>query len=168
MTRYDAAIAPLPAPAIAELRGDPGAARALLVAAGLTVPSRPNSAASTGEREALWLGPKRWLVFAPAAEERWLEAHVGSAAREPLLAAAIVSDMFAGIAVRGAGSRDVVAQGTPLDLDALAADGATMTDLFGVAALLRPLPAPGIGIAVWVDRSLARFVAESLEAANGA
>ena len=166
--RYDATIAALPAQAVAELRGDADAVRAWLGAAVLPAPPRPNSAATAGGRAVLRLGPKRWLVLAPTADERWIEERVAAAAADPLLAAAVVSDMFAGIAVRGAGARDVVAQGTPLDLDALAPDAATMTDLFGVAALLRPLPAPGIGVAIWVDRSLARFVAESLEAANGA
>lgn len=166
--RYDAEISTLPAHAVAELRGDPAAARAWLGAAGLPAPARPNSAAAAGGREVLWLGPQRWLVFAPDGEAAWLRARVDAAAAAPLIAAAIVSDMLAGIAVRGPGWPDVVAQGASFDLDALASDGATMTDLFGVAALLRRLPPPSVGAALWVDRSLARFVAESLEAANGA
>ncbi len=166
--RYEATIADLPVQAVAELRGDADAVRRWLAAAGLPAPPRPNSAASAGTRAVLWLGPKRWLIFAPDGDAAWLRERVETAALEPLFAAAIVSDMLSGIAVRGPGWRDVVAQGASFDLDALAADTATMTDLFGVAALLRPLPAPGVGAAIWVDRSLTRFVVESLEAANGA
>jgi heterotetrameric sarcosine oxidase gamma subunit len=162
--RYDAAIAKLPLHAIAELRGDVAAATAWLATIGCTAPSAANRwACGAADRSVLWVGPRRWLVFAPGAGEAELEAAVDRA--PPQLAAAIVSDMLSGFAIAGPASRDVLSQGTPLDLDALPADGATMTEMFGVAALLRAGPPPGAEI--WVERSLGRYLKECLDAAAG-
>ena len=162
--RYDAAIATLPLQAIAELRGDVAAATAWLATIGCAVPASANRCTHGAvDRAVLWVGPRRWLVFAPISGEADLEAAVDRA--PPELAAAIVSDMLAGFAIAGPAARDVLSQGTPLDLDALPADGATMTEMFGVAALLRagePLSAE-----IWVERSLGRYLKECLNAAAG-
>jgi sarcosine oxidase subunit gamma len=163
--RYDAAIAPLPPHAIAELRGDPAAAAAWLASIGCKAPPGPNRSACGSEgRAVLWLGPRRWLVLAPASAEDALAAEVSCAG--PALAAAMVSDMLVGFAIAGPAAREVLSQGTPLDLDALPEDGATMTEMFGVAALLRAASPPGAEI--WVDRSLGRHIKECLDAAAGA
>jgi sarcosine oxidase subunit gamma len=162
--RYDAAIATLPLHAIAELRGDVAAATAWLATIGCTAPGTANRCTHGAEgRAVLWLGPRRWLVFAPASGEAGLEAAVDRA--PPELAAAIVSDMLTGFAIAGPAARDVLAQGTPLDLDALQADGATMTEVFGIAALLRAGEPPGTEI--WVERSHGRYMKECLDAAAG-
>jgi heterotetrameric sarcosine oxidase gamma subunit len=165
--RYDVAIDTLAPRAIVELRGDPSVAAQVFAAAGCTAPDTPNRCARSGDREVMWIGPRRWLVFAPAAAEQSLAALSETAASEPLLAAALVSDMYDGIAVDRPGWRDVIAQGTPLDLDALADDAATMTEMFGVAALLRRGAASADGVELWVDRSLTRYLIDCLDAAVG-
>lgn len=165
--RYDVAIAMLSPRAVVELRGDAAVAAQALASIGCTAPDTANRCARSGDREVMWIGPRRWLVFAPASAEEALVALVARITAEPLLAAALVSDMFAGISVGRTGWRDVVAQGTPLDLDALAGDAATMTEMFGVAALLRRAGAHTDGVELWLDRSLARYLVDCLAAAVG-
>lgn len=164
--RYDVTIAALAPRAIAELRGDATQAQHWLAEIGCRVPARPNRCARDAQqREVLWLGPRRWLLFAPADDEDRLAAAVASTAAAPLICATIVTDMLAGVAIAGPQARDVISQGTPLDLDALPADGATMTDMFGVPALVRTAAPPGFE--VWVDRSVGRYLMDCLDAAAG-
>ena len=69
----------------------------------------------------------------------------------------------------GPGAADVLAQGTALDVsDAVFAAGSvTVTDLWGVAAVVeRPADLPGCR-RMTVDRSLAGFVEGWLQTANG-
>jgi heterotetrameric sarcosine oxidase gamma subunit len=165
--RYDVAIDTLAPRSSAIARGDPSVAAQVFASAGLAAPDAPNRCTRSGDREVMWIGPRRWLVFAPASAEQSLAALVERAADEPLLAAALVSDMHAGVAIGRRGWRDVVAQGTPLDLDTLADDAATMTEMFGVAALLRRGAARAGGVELWLDRSLTRYLIDCLDAAAG-
>jgi heterotetrameric sarcosine oxidase gamma subunit len=159
--RYAVDIAVLDPRAVIELRGDPDAASRALAAAGLPVPTRRNRA----EGDVLWLGPRRWLVMAPIARETTLVASLLAAAtHEPMLIAADVGDMWSGLALRGVGARDVLAQATPLDLDRLADGAATMTDIFAVPALLWRR---GDSFELWCDRSLAQHIRESANVAAG-
>lgn len=153
MNRYPATVAAMTA-AITEIRGPAGAG--VIVAAGLGTPVKPNTAREAQGATVIWLGPKRWLVLNPP---RPIDA-----AREPNALAVDVSDMFAGRALRGAGAGDLLAQGTPLDLDALAPDAATMSDLFMVPAIIRKAPD---GYDIWIDRALAQYLDECLRIANG-
>ena len=164
MSRYPATLAPI-SRSIVEVRGDAAAATRIFAAAGVVAPERPNSARVTGDAVALWVGPRRWLVLTDGARAAALSgAIVTAAASEPLALAVIVSDMLAGLALAGAGARDLLEQGTPLELDTLSADGATMTELFMVPALLRR---SGDGFEIWIDRSLAAYLEECLRVANG-
>ncbi len=166
--RYDVDIATIAPRAMIELRGDPDAAARCLAAAELHAPKRANSVAGHENGvDVLWLGPRRWLVMAPLEREDLLARQLeNAAAAEPMLAALRVGDMWGGIALRGRGARDVLAQGTPLDLDAtqFVASAATFTDMFAVTALLRRA---GDGFEIWIDRSLAQHLAESLHIAAG-
>lgn len=147
--------------AVIELRGDPAAAARCLATAGLPVPTRRNHA----EGEVLWIGPRRWLVMAPAAREASLVTSLLAAAgHEPMLVAANVSDMWSGLALRGPGAVDVLAQATALDLGRLADGDATTTDVFAVPALLWRRAET---FELWCDRSLARHVRESANVAAG-
>ena len=165
MTRYSATASAIAPHAVVEIRGVAEAAQRVMTAAGLAAPSKPNVARMSGDAAVLWLGPKRWLVLGPRAREDDLAGALESAvAREPLAAAANVSDMFAGVALRGLGAGEILAQGTPLDFDALAPDAATMTDLFMIPAVIRR--AQG-GYDIWIDRSLSQYLDECLRVANG-
>ena len=168
MTRYAIDITTIAPRAVIELRGDPAAALRCLAAAGLRAPTRANSiAAHPDGAEVLWLGPRRWLVMAPLLHETALAARLDEAASaEAMLATVCVSDMWTGIALRGSGAPDVLAQGTPLDFEAerFPADAASFTDLFAVTALLRRA---ADGFEIWCDRSLARHITDSLRIAAG-
>lgn len=170
--RYAVTLAPITGRAIFELRGDPAAAQRCLGAIGLIGPTRPNSLTGhPGDAEVLWVGPRRWLVFAPMEREAALGATIErAAANEPLLLAAPLSDMFWGMNVTGAECRDILAQGTPLDLSVstFPADMATFTEFFAVPALLRRARGTTDGFELWADRSFARYLEDWLAAANGA
>lgn len=165
MTRYSATASAIAAHAVVEIRGAVDAAQRVMAAAGLAAPSKPNAARACGDAAVLWLGPKRWLVLGPRAREDDLHGALESAvAREPLAAAANVSDMFVGVALRGPGAGEILAQGTPLDLGALASDAATMTDLFMCPAVIRSMQD---GYDIWIDRSLGEYLDECFRVANG-
>lgn len=165
MTRYPATASTIAPHAVVEIRGAAEAAQRVMTAAGLAVPSKRNAARASGDAVVLWLGPRRWLVLGPRAREDDLAGGLESAvAREPLAAAANVSDMFAGVALRGPGAGEILAQGTPLDLDALATDAATMTDLFMIPAVIRRMQD---GYDIWIDRSFGQYLVECLRVANG-
>ena len=143
---------------IVELRGDPAAAARVAARCGLALPVRPNREAKTGAIAVAWIGPRRWLIQAPAETETTLLAALDAAcAAEPMLDAAVATDMFAIFEIDGAGAVDLLAQGCALDLDgdALPADGVTGTEMWQVAVILRRV-APGFEILV--DRSLAGFL----------
>lgn len=159
--RYQVEITVLEPRTVIELRGDPDAAARCLAAAGLSVPTRRNHA----EGEVLWLGPRRWLVMAPIEREAALAASLLAAAgREPMLVGANVSDMWSGLALRGPGAIDVLAQATPLDFDRHVDGDATMADVFAVPALLQRR---SDGFELWCDRSLAQHLRESTSVAAG-
>ena len=166
--RYPVEIIAIASRAIVELRGDPAAATRCLAAAGLHALPRANSVASNADgADVLWLGPRRWLVMAPLAYETALAVRLGEAASaEAMLAAVCVSDMWTGIALRGPGAPDVLAQGTPLEFEAerFPGDAASFTDLFAVIALLRRA---ADGFEIWCDRSLAQHITDSLRIAAG-
>lgn len=169
--RYRATVSPIAPRCILELRGDAAAAGRCAGTAGLALPGRPNRIRRHGEADIAWLGPRRWLVTAPASDEAVLGAAIlGRAEAEPLLAAALVSDMYSGFAVAGSGCRDILAQGTPLDLApaAFPDDMATATDFFGAPVILRRAGGIGDGFELWSDRSLAVYVGDWLAAALGA
>lgn len=158
--RYQVEITALEPRAIIELRGDPAAARCL-AAGGVPAPTRRNHA----DGEVLWLGPRRWLVMAPIEREAVLiTSLVAAAAHEPMLVAAVVSDMWCGLALRGPGAADVLAQATPLDLDRLVEGNATMTDMFAVPVLLWRRAG---SFELWCERSLAQHVRECANVAAG-
>ncbi len=169
--RYDAKISPIAARCIVELRGDPGAAQRVARQLGLTLPRRPNTyLRNDAETEIAWLGPRRWIVMAAQAREAEiggaLERH---AAAEPLLAAASISDMLAGFEVSGRDAREILGQGTPLDLapGAFPDDMASGTDFFGAPAIVRRRDSAENLFELWIDRSLARFARDWLAAASG-
>ena len=164
---HDVAIRRLEPRMIVELRADPDAAARVLAAGALQLPGRANRAVSTGDAAVAWIGPRRWLIQAPAAREAVLVATLDrTAAAEPLLDLAVVSDMFAIFEIAGAGAVDVLAQGCALDLedDALPVGGVTGTELWQIAAILRRVAG---GFEILVDRSLAGFLENWLVTAAG-
>jgi sarcosine oxidase subunit gamma len=148
-----------------DLRGDSVAIAACLGMAGAVVPTRPNTAAVSGDATVFWIGPKRWLLRVPPAREVELAAVFDASLAGKTANASLVSDMYAGLTLGGPEARDVLAQGCPLDLDRPAGT-ATMTELFGSAALVHfQSDAPEFAIAV--ERSHADFIEACLRRARG-
>ena len=87
-------------------------------AARLGLPTQPNTVAPVGDgRAALWLGPDEWLVIDPSAQPRDLETALRGAADGAFVTTVDVSDNRLCFELSGAGARDVLQAGCPIDLD---------------------------------------------------
>lgn len=154
-----------------EVAGEPLAMAAALRSAGLPLPSDANTAVRSQDgRQVAWLGPRRFVVTGPMDDEQRLQRLLQEAFS--LFVSADVcctTDMVACFELAGPGAASILAQGTALDVSdaAFAAGAATVTDLWGVAAVVeRPTQSPLCRI-VTVDRSLAGFVEGWLRTADG-
>ena len=102
-----------------DLRGDP-ADRAFMAAVGraldLVLPTDPNAATKSGGVTALWLGPDEWVLLCQPGSERKLVARLRDALGGVHAAVTDLTDARTTIRVEGAGARDVLAKGCPLDL----------------------------------------------------
>lgn len=113
---YDATITEQPIRALIDLRGGESAREAFSSALDLALPREPNTARGRDGVWALWLGPDEWLIVAPDKRERLLEDSLRRAAGGLQAAVTAVSDSYAIFQVSGPEARDVLAQGTSLDL----------------------------------------------------
>ena len=111
-----------------------------------------------GETTALWLGPGDWLIKPrgnPASVREAL-ARIVASTRSSLVD---VSDLWFGVSLEGARSRDLLAKGSSLDLDATAfRPGATAVTQFArLRALLHHVDgSPDFD--VYVERSYAAYL----------
>ena len=154
-----------------EAAGQPDALLAALGAAGLILPMHANSSAHTGvDLRVDWLGPRRFVVTTSLADEEQLTTTLQRVfAGFELADVCCTTDMVVTFELAGPGAADILAQGTALDVSdaAFAAGSVTVTDLWGVAAVVeRPTDLAGCR-RVTVDRSLAGFVEGWLQTANG-
>jgi heterotetrameric sarcosine oxidase gamma subunit len=164
--RYRAQVTDLPMMALFEARGRQPALMAALAAAGLPWPQASG---------VMRFGPARVLVTAELAREAELDRMLEAAfASQPDADVALVSDMFRGFRISGAGAEDVLRQGAPLDLSrAVLPDGsAAATELWAVSAIISREAAaePAFtepAFTVLVDHSHAGYIADWLSAANG-
>jgi sarcosine oxidase subunit gamma len=123
--------------------------------AGIALP-RANRAETTGAVTALWLGPRRFLLVGP-----------GLAARLAGADAAIADQGHARVVIRAAGPRvrDVLAQGTGIDLARFARNDVAVTLLGHVSVLLHAVAAESVDL--YAPRSYALSLWEwLLEAAE--
>ena len=118
-------------------------------------PARPNSRTMAGDRSLLWLGPGRWLLLAPLAEEEALQRALSQDG------VTLLSDSLAFFTLTGPGADAAMAIACPLDLHprAFAADAANWTDAFGIRALVLR---EGSGWVLAVEPSYADYVAAHL------
>jgi sarcosine oxidase subunit gamma len=113
---YGVRLRELPFPAQVNLRTDPAdgfVTRRIAAAFGRGLPTVPNTVATTGIRDLLWLGPDEWLVVGPDGDARWIERALRSA-----LAASVVNVSSARtvLELSGPSARAVLEQGCPIDL----------------------------------------------------
>jgi heterotetrameric sarcosine oxidase gamma subunit len=174
--RYRAQVTDLPMMALFEARGRQPALMAALAAAGLPWPQASGVIdASAAGVQVMRFGPARVLVTAELAREAELDRMLEAAfASQPDADVALVSDMFRGFRISGAGAEDVLRQGAPLDLSrAVLPDGsAAATELWAVSAIISREAAaePAFtepAFTVLVDHSHAGYIADWLSAANG-
>ncbi|QND53982.1 sarcosine oxidase subunit gamma family protein [Phyllobacterium sp. 628] len=94
------------------LRARPDALAALSKALGLTLPTKPKSTATKGDRTAMWIGPDEWLII--DAEGSTIVADLAKV--KVLHSAVDVSHRNVGILVTGKNADAVVNGGCPQDL----------------------------------------------------
>jgi sarcosine oxidase, subunit gamma len=98
-------------------RGGEEAARLAGIAFGIRLPHQPCRSESARMRNALWLGPDEWLLFAAESEGRDVEAGFAQALGNEPHSLVDVGDRQVGLVVRGGACAEVLNAGCPLDLD---------------------------------------------------
>jgi sarcosine oxidase subunit gamma len=122
------------------LRTDPtdaGVMQRLASALGFVLPVAPNTTAATEDRRALWLGPDEWLIVGPEDQEDVLEQALRDGLNGAVGSIVDVSASRTVLEVRGAKTRDLLAHGVPIDLDARSfAPGHCAQTLLGKAQVI--------------------------------
>ena len=141
------------------------AVAATSAAFGVTIPTRPLTSSTMGERSALWLGPDEFLLLAPEAETAALYTQL-SAAIGTSGALVDISHRQTGLLIVGAKAATVLNAGVPLDLTLAAFPvGMATRTIFEKAEILLWRTAPNsFRIEVW--RSFAPYVLALLQAAD--
>lgn len=139
------------------LRCRPALLDAFGAAFGLALPTRPLTASTAGPRAALWLGPDEWLLLAEDAPAAAIIPAL-EAARAGAAAVTDITDRQVALELEGPIARDLLAEGCPLDLEALPINGCART-LFGKAEVVVWRRA-----AEWWRLEVARSFAPHLEA----
>lgn len=115
------------------LRARADAVEVLSKALDIALPTRPKSAATSGLRSALWLGPDEWLVI-DQGESDLMAALSGVSG---LFSATDVSHRNTAIIVSGAGAATAINAGCPQDLSlAVFPVGACSRTIFGKAEVV--------------------------------
>lgn len=130
------------------------------------LPDRPLSASHAGEDTLLWLAPERWLLVAPPAREDALAAALRSDAAPVDVSIVEISDAMTFFEVSGRDAAEVMAVASPLDIrpDRFGRDGATLTEAFGLSALVQRTPG---GFRIGWDSSYGDMAADYLARAAG-
>ena len=105
-------VATLPPAHRISLRARPESIDELSQALGLTLPQKPKTSVSEGNRTALWLGPDEWLII----DEGDSDPLVSCAAVEALHSAVGISHRNVAISVNGLGAENTISAGCPQDL----------------------------------------------------
>lgn len=113
---YKAEVIEQPISAVFNLCGGDDARTAFSGVLGLDLPQQTSAAVVKGDIHAMTISPDQWLVSAPAAEEARLEGELREAVEGMFAAVTAVSDMHKIYRVSGSEARDLLAQGTSIDL----------------------------------------------------
>lgn len=105
-------LATLPPAHRISLRAPAASVAALSKAIGLTLPEKPKTSASKGNRTALWLGPDEWLVIDDGDKDPLEDC----AKVEALHSAVGISHRNVAISASGPGAENTVSAGCPQDL----------------------------------------------------
>ena len=109
----------LPHQAKIDVRGRdavPALVAAVTRALGAAPPLDAHQTVAAGARMVLWLGPGEWRVVGAPGDAAAIVAALQTAVPRALAAIVDVSDSLTALRLSGAGARDLLAQGCPLDL----------------------------------------------------
>ncbi len=133
-------------------------------ALGFEPPSKPNTTAGAGGRVALWLGPDEWLVTTPPGEEAETADALRAAFGDRHVVVTDVTDGRAVIGLAGAGARDVLTMGCPLDLHPRAfAAGACAQSTLAKSLVILHCTDDAPAYDIFVERSFADYLWKWLE-----
>lgn len=141
------------------VRGD-GARNAFITQAlqslGFRLPMQPNTVVSTDDADALWLGPRSWLLLARQKAAATDFDVTRNALNDAGGALFDVSSSYAGWSVAGGNAPRVLNRGCPLDLDPnVFKPGRCAQSLFGHVNVLVYRPDDTVAFTVLVARSFA-------------
>lgn len=158
-------LAEMPPAERVSLRAPEGSVASLSRALGVTLPQKPKTSATKGDRTALWLGPDEWLVIDAEGSDI-----LGDCAKAKGLHSAVgVSHRNIAISVTGAKAAATINSGCPQDLSLeIFPVGACSRTVFGKSEiLLYRMAADAFRVECW--RSFSDYVFTHLsEAARGA
>lgn len=147
------------------LRGDlaaPPVREAVRAATGCEVPS-PRRFTSSGGRGAAWMAPDELMLFVPRADAADIAACAGRALEGAHHLVVDVSDARAVFRLAGAGAREVLAKGAPVDLAQVGFGvGDFRRTRLGQVAVALWMPAPAT-FELMCFRSVAGFVRDWLD-----
>ena len=155
-------------PSLINLRARGEARVALEAILGLELPAPSGTAAGRDAILVLGFGPDEWLLKTPPGDEDQWIGHLDAALSDFFASAVLVSDAYRVIQITGPECLDVLAQATGVDLDpgAFPTGRATRTAFAKASATLHRVDErPTFDL--YVDASLATYVAKWLEAASG-
>lgn len=113
---YDVKVTEQPIYTIINIRGSGAARDAFSKVLELELSTQVSTVASNRDVCVLTVGPDEWIVSGPSAKEKELETNLRKAVDGMFAAVTVVSDMNRVYRVSGPEARDVLAQGTSIDL----------------------------------------------------
>jgi sarcosine oxidase subunit gamma len=131
---------------------------------GVEVPTTASTYAKNGDTTVIWLGPDEWLVTRTTLTGLELEARLREAVAPHGGAAVDVSGQRTTLRLSGPHSRDVLAKGTPLDLDprTFGEGTAAETTLGQAGVILLAADGSGTEYRILIRSSFARYLADWL------
>jgi sarcosine oxidase subunit gamma len=137
-------------------RGRPEAIAAAKKAFGLALPEKACTAASKGDRAALWLGPDEWLLLFPSDQRDAIEAEFGKVLGELPYSLVDVGERQIALTLEGPQAATLLNCGCPLDFDVVPEGFCSRTMLGKAEIVLWRKGADSFHIEVW--RSFASYV----------
>lgn len=165
---YSVTIRRLPHFGLLDLKTDSVARSLLTEVLGRELPVNPNTSAGGGEWVALWIGPDHWLLRTDDGAELVLVHNLGALFVDSHAAATVVSDAFGTFEVTGADAREVLQQGTALDLHPRAFRvGQCARTRFAKIPIVLHYASAESGFHLYAPRSYADYLTMWLERARG-
>lgn len=137
-------------------------------ALGFALPDKPRTSSKKGDILVLWLSPDQWLISCPRPQVEKLHIKLSRSLAEIHSLTVDVSDMRSIIRLHGAGAREVLMKGAPVDLTLPDYDPGSVRRLRFAeqAALVHMVSDDPDSFDLYVFRSYARYVWDWLAATS--